>query len=104
MARIQQKEPVRAAQQIIGDFIALRDEIATIAHGFAVLDFVQGRVAVELPTDTARSIVDVLRDGEPREQRAHLEDLVILWLENYRRAYSNLLVRVFENDADFLTA
>jgi hypothetical protein len=48
-----QHEPVRAAQRIIGELVELRDEIKSTAEGFAILDFVQGHVATDLPASTA---------------------------------------------------
>lgn len=104
MAQMHEHEPVRAAQQIIGELVVLRDHLKTTAEGFAVLDFAQGRVATELPTDTARDIVEVLRGTEPAGARAYLNDLVMYWLENYRRAYSHIIMRVLEDGADPLTA
>jgi hypothetical protein len=95
-------EPLSAAARIIGELVALRAEIRSTAEGFAVLDFAQGRVATELPADTARDLVAVLRGEESDRQRTYLNDLVLLWLESYRRAYSQMIMRVLEDDADAL--
>ncbi len=97
-------EPVRAAQRIIGELIVLRDQLKTIAEGFAVLDFIQGHVATELPSDTARAIVELLRAEAPPAGRAYLNDLVLFWLENYRRAYSQIIMRMLEDGADVIPA
>jgi hypothetical protein len=94
-----QPEPVRAAQRIIGDFMELRDKIKATAEGFAILDFVQGHVATELPAATARDIVEVIR-GHRHATGDHSNDLVMLWLESYRRAYSHMIMRVLEDGAD----
>ncbi len=99
MERMHKHEPVRAAQQIIGEFLTLRDELKSTAEGFAVLDFAQGRVATELPAETAQNIVEVLRGEQPHRQRTYLNDLVLYWLENYRRAYSHIIMRVLEDGA-----
>jgi hypothetical protein len=98
-----QSEPVRAAQRIIGDFVELRDKIKGTAEGFAVLDFVQGHVATELPSATARDIVDVIR-GNEHPPADYSNDLVMFWLESYRRAYSHMIMRVLEEGADSLSS
>lgn len=97
-------EPVWAAQRIIGDLLELRDRIRSTAEGFAVLDFVQGRVATELPSSTARDIIDVMRGERSPSSAGYSNDLVLLWLENYRRAYSQMIMRVLEDGADPLSA
>jgi hypothetical protein len=99
-----QHEPVRAAQRIIGELVELRDEIKSTAEGFAILDFVQGHVATDLPASTARDIVDVIRADQPPRHPGHRNDLVLYWLENYRRAYSHMIMRVLEDGADSMTA
>jgi len=92
--------PVLAAQRIVGDLIELRARIKTIAEGFAVLDFVQGHVATDLPSATAHDIVDVIRDDRSMKPTGYPNDLVLLWLENYRRAYSHMIMRVLEDGED----
>lgn len=104
MEQMYEHDPIRVAHQIIDDLLTLRGRIRTTAEGFAVLDFVQGHVATELPTDTARDIIDVLRDQAPAPGRAHLNDLILFWLESYRRAYSQMIMRVLENDSDPMAA
>jgi hypothetical protein len=99
-----EREPVRAAQRIIGELLELRDKIRSTAEGFAVLDFVQGRVATELPSSTARDLVDVIRGEGSPSSGGYPNDLVLLWLENYRRAYSHMIMRVIEEGADPLSA
>lgn len=94
-----QPEPVRAAQRIIGDFVEVREKIKASAEGFAVLDFVQGHVATELPSATARDLVAVIR-GHRHEPGDSSHDLVLFWLESYRRAYSHMIMRVLEDGAD----
>jgi hypothetical protein len=98
------REPVRAAQQIISDFVDLRDKLKSTAEGFAILDFAQGYVATDLPADTARDIVEVIRGEESQRPRGYQNDLVLFWLENYRRAYSHMIMRVLEDGADPTTA
>jgi hypothetical protein len=93
---------LRAAQRIVGDFVELREKIRVVAEGFAVLDFVQGHVATDLPTATALDIVDVMRGDHALHGAAYSNDLVLLWLEHYRRAYSQMIMRVLEEDADSL--
>jgi len=100
MANVHELEPIRAAKQIIGDFVGLRDRIKATAEGFAVLDFVQGHVATELPLLTARDIVAVMRDNESGGPEPYSDDLALFWLENYRRAYSHMIMRVLEEGAD----
>jgi len=96
--------PVSAAVRIIGELVELRDTIKELAEGFAVLDFVQGHVATDLPVDLACDIVAVLRaDRRPAGAPEFVDDLVICWLENYRRAYSQMIMRVLEDGADSLT-
>jgi hypothetical protein len=90
-------EPVRAAQRIIGELIELRETIRTTAEGFAVLDFVQGHVATELPAATARDIIAIVRAAGPNPAGSYEKDLVLLWLEHYRRAYSQMIMRVLED-------
>lgn len=104
MDQMYRQEPIGAAVQIIGELVALRDELKSTAEGFAVLDFAQGRIATDLPTETARNIVEVLRGDEQHRQRTYLNDLVLYWLENYRRAYSHIIMRVLEDGSDPLTA
>ncbi len=95
-------EPMRAAQQIIGDLVELRNRLKATAEGFAILDFAQGYVATDLPTGTARDIVAVVRGDDSAASTYH-GDLIMFWLENYRRAYSNMIMRVLEDGADQLT-
>jgi hypothetical protein len=95
---------VREAQRIVGQFRDLREKIKSTAEGFAILDFVQGHVATDLPSATARDIVDVIRDVGSHGSSNGQNELVLLWLENYRRAYSHMIMRVLEDGADPLTA
>lgn len=104
LEKIHEREPVRAAQRIVGEFLELREKIKATAEGFAILDFVQGFVATDLPAATARDIVDVIRNDGSRAPSGHHNELVLLWLENYRRAYSHMIMRVLEDDADPMTA
>ncbi len=104
MEQIHGHASIRAANKIVGDFVALRDHVRVSAEGFAVLDFAQGRVAMDLPTDTAKDIIHVLRGDFSRTEGAYLNDLVMYWLETYRRAYSNIIMRVFEDGADPMAA
>ncbi len=98
------REPIRAARRIIGDLLEVRDKIRSSAEGFAVLDFMQGHVATDLPSSTARDIVEIIR-GEPLQSPSgYPHDLVLLWLENYRRAYSHMIMRVLEDDPDQASA
>jgi hypothetical protein len=100
----QEQEPVRAAQRIIGEFVELREKIKSSAEGFAVLDFVQGHVATDLPAATARDIVEVIRGEQSQRPSGYPHDLVLFWLESYRRAYSHMIMRVLEDGADPTTA
>ncbi len=96
---------MRAAIRIIDELVELREDIKRSAEGFAVIDFVQGHVATDLPIDLARNIVDILRARRSREPDAYCGDLVVLWLEHYRRAYSHMIMRILEDGAaDSLTA
>jgi hypothetical protein len=92
-------DSLRAANRIVGDFVEMRDQIRSIAEGFAVLDFVQGYVATDLPAATALDIVDVVR-GDDAHRESGPNELVLYWLENYRRAYSQMIMRVLEGDVD----
>jgi hypothetical protein len=93
-------EPIRAAQRIITELVELREAIKVTAEGFAVLDFVQGHVATDLPAATARDIVEVIRGESSERPSGYPHDLVLFWLENYRRAYSQMVMRVLEDGAD----
>jgi hypothetical protein len=104
LEKIYENESVRAAQRIVGEFREMREKIKSTAEGFAILDFVQGYVATDLPSATARDIVDVLRNDGSHAASGHQNDLVLLWLENYRRAYSHMIMRVLEDGADSMTA
>jgi hypothetical protein len=97
-------EPVRAAQRIITDFVELRHKIKSTAEGFAILDFIQGNVATDLPAGTAGDIIEVIRGDRSQVSSSYRNDLVLLWLENYRRAYSHMIMRVLEDGADSMTA
>jgi hypothetical protein len=92
-------ETIRAAQRIIGDLVDLREKVKSSAEGFAVLDFVQGNVATDLPSATARDIVEIIRGDQASPSRLS-NDLVLFWLENYRRAYSHMIMRVLEDGAE----
>jgi hypothetical protein len=99
-----EQAPVSVAVRIIGDLVELRDTLKDLAEGLAVLDFVQGHVATDLPVALACDIVAVLRnDRSPASAPVYVDDLVIFWLENYRRAYSQMIMRVLEDGADSLT-
>ncbi len=104
LEQVYEREPVRAAQRIVAELIELRDKIKSSAEGFAILDFVQGHVATDLPAATARDIVEVIRDDRTMQPTSYPNDLVLLWLENYRRAYSHMIMRVLEDGADSMTA
>jgi hypothetical protein len=104
LEQMYEREPVRAAQRIVSDLIELRDKIKTTAEGFAILDFVQGYVATDLPAATAHDIIEVIRDDRSMQPTGYPNDLVLLWLENYRRAYSQMVIRVLENASDQTTA
>ncbi len=94
------REPVLAAQRIIGELVELREKVKSTAEGFAILDFVQGYVATELPSTTARDIVEIIRGVQPPAPNGLTNDLVLFWLENYRRAYSHMIMRVLEDGAE----
>ena len=102
--KMYEHEPVLAAQRIIGDLVELRDKIKSTAEGFAILDFVQGHVATDLPSATACDIVEVMRGDQSQRPSGYPHDLVLFWLENYRRAYSHMIMRVLEDGADPMTA
>ncbi len=104
LKQIHDHGPVRAAQRIIGDLIDLRETIKATAEGFAVLDFVQGHVATDLPAATARDIVEIVRATGPLPAGRFENELVLLWLENYRRAYSQMIMRVLEDGIEPTTA
>jgi hypothetical protein len=61
---------------------------------------VQGYVATDLPAATAHDIVQVIRDDRKMQPTGYPNDLVLLWLENYRRAYSHMIMRVLEDGVD----
>ncbi len=94
-------EPIRVAERIVGTFAQLREAISSSAEGFAVLDFIQGYVAIDLPGSLASNVVTLL--CRPSDADRNIDDLVVLWLANYRRAYSCLIMRVLEDGADSLT-
>jgi hypothetical protein len=100
LEKMHDHETILAAQRIIGEFVELRDRIKSVAEGFAILDFVQGHVATDLPAATARDIVDVMRNEESAQSSGYSNDLALFWLENYRRAYSHMVMRVLEDGAD----
>jgi hypothetical protein len=104
LEQMYEREPVRAARRIIGELVELRAKIKTSAEGFAILDFVQGHVATDLPAATARDIVDVMRVDSAQPASGYSNDLVLFWLENYRRAYSHMIMRVLEDGADSMMA
>jgi hypothetical protein len=104
LEQIYEHEPVRAARRIIGDLLEVRDKIRSSAEGFAVLDFVQGHVATDLPSSTARDIVEIIRGERSHSPSGYPHDLVLLWLENYRRAYSHMIMRVIEDGMDPMSA
>ncbi len=104
LEKIHEHEPVREAQRIVGRFRELHEKIKLTAEGFAILDFVQGHVATDLPSATARDIVDVIRNEGPQDSSGGRNELILLWLESYRRAYSHMIMRVLEDGADSMTA
>jgi len=103
LEQIYRPEPVRAAQRIIGELVEVRERIKSTAEGFAILDFVQGFVATELPASTARDLVEVIRGEDALGRADQSNELIMLWLENYRRAYSHMIMRVLEEAADHMT-
>jgi hypothetical protein len=100
LEQIYRPEPVHAARRIIGELVEVRERIKSSAEGFAILDFVQGFVATELPASMAQNLVDIIRSEVAVERTDQSNELIMLWLENYRRAYSHMIMRVLEEAAD----